>query len=327
MAQPEGASLRIWTVDAARFPEIRCTLLATEGEGRSLSGLAATDFTVTEDGKPGGALKCELARPKNQRLAVVLAVDCSGSMSGGPLRAALKAVEDFISRLGPNDAYAITAFSDRVRTALDFTSDKTAAPTALGTIRARGNTVLFDAIGSAIGDVAAREADRKAVVVLTDGQDTASNSSASDVGALGRKENVAVYAVGLGHSVSEGALRSLADETGGACFLTNSPDDLIDIYRKVLQEIRTTYVLTYTSPNSQKEPPWRYVEVGLRYRGSEATATARYAVPAIGEGRAGAPGPVTNLAIAGVAVFLLLDVGLLVGLLRRRNRRRKGFLT
>jgi len=313
--------VRISRVEAQGFPTVRCFVSVTDEAGESLAGLTADGFTVSEDAQAVPSIRLSSVLPGDERIAVILVLDRSGSMRGAPISAAKKAAADFTRRLSEKDSLGIVSFASKVDPSSDLTTDRSAVLRYLEGVQPRGETAVYDAVREAIAKLSRHAADRKAIVALTDGQDNASSATAAQCATAARHDSVAIYCVGLGHSLNADALRLMAQESGGQCFLTSSPESLTDIYRKIARHIQSQYVLTYDSPRPAGEETWRVVEVSVRDRAGTGSDRRQYLVPRSTEpsGTAGS-GFSRNLIYWGLLGFLLLDLLLVVAVMRRKGR-------
>jgi Mg-chelatase subunit ChlD len=174
---------------------------------------------VSEGGIPVDGLKVTPAAAAVQRrLGEVLILDTSGSMSGRPLGAAMLAARTFAARRLPAQPLAVVAFNSVTATILPFTSDAgrisaaLAAPPAAG-----GGTHIYDAVRSALGLVQNAKLAGASFVVLSDGSDRGSTSSAAEIVAAARALHVRIYTVGLrSPSFAPSTLQDLAGGTSGA---------------------------------------------------------------------------------------------------------------
>lgn len=307
-------------IDVTEFPTVKCNATVTDASGDSVVGLVATDFQVSEDDRPVKPFNVTSTIPGDERVAVVLVVDRSGSMRGAPIQAARTAAADFMARLSDKDALAVITFSSTVGPSTELTSNRRLALQVLKNARARGETALFDALQQAIDTVAASGADRKSVVLLTDGQDNASSSTQSKCEAAASKHGISIYCIGLGRSVNAVALRRMAEGSGGSFFATRSPEDLGEIYRKIASQIQNQYVVTYRSAVPSDNRTWRTVRVVVRHKGNQAESGRQYLVPSV----AGASPSTQRLGIRAIYQLIIaiatIDALLAVGLLWRRRR-------
>ena len=310
--------------DGGRFPLVRCFVTVTDEKGQSLAGLTAESFAVSEDGRPVHDLKVSSVLPGDQTIAVVLVLDRSGSMRGAPISAAVEAARDFAGRLSEGDALGLITFSSRVDPPAPLSTDRKATAKRLDAIRSRGETALYDAVRQAIGLLSRSTGDRKAVVALTDGQDNASAATAQQCADAARADSISIYCVGLGRSVNEKALRLMGEASGGLVFMAGSPDNLIGIYRQVAHEIKSQYVLTYSSPVPNADNTWRTVSVSVREKGIESSDRRQY----LAASETGSAKPPSGwLSVGAVAIVVaaaaVVDLVLVIAVLTRRSSRRR----
>ena len=192
----EPVEVRITEIGISRYPEM--TLVV---ELRNIEDFDPTQLTILEAGEP---IQSGTTTPISQtpvRVGIVLAVDTSDSMVGEPIEAAKTAAIDFIDNMRPQDLIAVVGFGDEVDIFTAFTNNPTALKLAVGQLEATGTSSrLFDAmVGSAdlyarIGDEATLE---RNLIVLSDGGDSASESSLEGAVAALEREEVSVFGVGL----------------------------------------------------------------------------------------------------------------------------------
>ena len=174
---------------------INVTATVTDRRGRFVSGLEKEDFMVYED----DALQ-EISHFSNQRVPVSLGIvlDTSGSMEGEKMDAARDALDRFLfDLLGPDDEIFIYRFSYQPTLVHGWTSDRDSLSRALRRIQPRGGTALYDAVADAIPMAEEGRHRKKAVVIISDGHDTNSETDARDVRRLIRESEVLVYAIGI----------------------------------------------------------------------------------------------------------------------------------
>ena len=250
---------------AAGVDQIRVSVSVTDGHDRFVDGLAETDFTVFEDGVPQ---KLSFFTRDPLPLSVALLVDGSGSMQPN-LAEAQAAGERFIRTLGPADLAQVVEFSDRMDVLQDFTADQARLVAAIRSTHASGATALYTTLyvtlkqlGSHRGTLESPR--RRAIVLLTDGEDTASPASDEQVLEQARVADVGVYAIALRPasprerqrlSFMEAThfLNALARETGAQVLLPGSASELDAAYARVAEELRTQYTLGYVSSNARRD--------------------------------------------------------------------------
>ena len=241
---------------------------------RFVSDLGQADFQVFEDG-----VRQDLSIFTHEQTPISLAIllDCSLSMEYKLAEARAAAIR-FVRRLRPQDEAQIVQFNERVRVAQDFTSDPALLEAAIESAYASGGTALYTAVYVALKDLARqrreRELRRLAIVVLSDGDDTASLVRDDQVLLLARQSEIGVYGISLKGPKSADALRNetglsryfisaLSRETGGEAHFPDALRQLDTVYQQVLDELRSQYSMGYVSSNPHRDGRWRNIAVRL----------------------------------------------------------------
>ncbi len=178
-------------------------------------------------------------RPEPAVSAIVLVIDCSGSMRGQAFEDAKAGAMRFVEEMHASDVAAVVAFSDEVKEVQGMTGDREALRRAISGLRAGGRTKLYDAIARSILRIMNWEGGR-IVVFLTDGRDTGSRYTAEELRKIGASEGLFVYGIGLG-DVDQDALSALSAATGGTFEVTEQSSDLPDLYPRILAEYYRKY--------------------------------------------------------------------------------------
>ncbi len=180
-------------------------------------------------------------KPEPAKNYIVLAIDASGSMAGAPFLHAQQGALKFIAQMRPTDEAAVLAFGSEVRMVQELTGDKERLRRAIGKMRPRGKTRLYDALAYSSQHVMPRQGGR-IVVLLTDGQDTGSTFGLDDISTsfnatavqkLGVSEGLFIYGIGFG-AVNFDALARLSRDTGGAFELADQSPQFVDLYPRIL---------------------------------------------------------------------------------------------
>jgi VWFA-related protein len=241
---PLAPSITINQVDATGYPAVRVVATALDGRGLPVPGLAS--FDAIEGATTAMTVeRVEAARDEQLQLSAVIVIDASGSMEGAPIAAAKDAAARFVASLGPRDEAAVVAFAADVRTVVGFTSDKAALAQGIAGLQAAGDTALYEAVSISAFAAVTRDAPRKAVVLLSDGQNdtTVYTRTAADSIAAGRGARLPVYTIGLGNDVDAPYLGALAAESGGE-YLPADSANVGAVYARVADLLRNQYVLT-----------------------------------------------------------------------------------
>ena len=249
----------------------------TDDNGRLVTNLAENDFTIFDNDEPQEiALFSNEVRPIN----VVVMLDSSISTTN-VMHLIMGGAEQFLIRMLPDDRAKVGAFNDKIEVLpTEFIGDRDELIRALDTLDFGNETRLFDAIGASLDALRGIEG-RKVVLVLTDGQDSASQQGWRDVLEQAIAEEVMIYSIGLEVEYFDGlrnrrtrpdrSLRRLAEETGGGYFELQETDELGSTFTRVAQELHSQYVLGFTP----SVPDGRVHELNVRVAGRGMTARAR----------------------------------------------------
>ncbi|HWW84741.1 MAG TPA: VWA domain-containing protein [Vicinamibacterales bacterium] len=184
---------------------INVTATVTDSTGRFVSGLQQSDFTVYEDDEQQAVTHFSADRVP---VSLGLALDTSQSMEGEKIQSARSAIQQFLTDLSdPQDEFFLYRFSDFPLLLQGWTPDRSLIGRALSQASANGRTALFDTVAEAIPLAQRGQNRKKALVVISDGNDTSSRKTMSEVHRLIRESEALVYAVGIDCG-AEGTRRS-----------------------------------------------------------------------------------------------------------------------
>ena len=174
---------------------VNVTATVTDRSGRFVAGLREADFVVYQDDRP-----VDITHFSAERVPVSLGIvlDTSGSMAGDKIVTARTAIERFLDQLlSPDDDVFLYGFANEVRLLQDWTIDRAAVSASLRGVRANGGTAMYDALLEAVPRANTGRHLKKAVVLISDGDDTNSRTGVRDVRAVVRETEVLVYAIGI----------------------------------------------------------------------------------------------------------------------------------
>ena len=246
--------------------EVREVILhatVVDEQRRLVTSLDRPAFTAFEDGVPQATTSFHR---DDVPVAMGIVIDNSGSMREKRDKVN-QAVFNLIRASNPKDETFVVNFSQDSYLDQDFTSDIDLLQQALQKASTQGSTALYDAIvASAIHLKNNTHLDRKVLLVITDGRDNASRETLQEaMRRLQQKNGPTLYAIGLlgdGLQPSDsGALRSLADSTGGVAFFPKGLDEVDDITRTVARDIRSQYTIGYKPTNHSQNGAYRVIEV------------------------------------------------------------------
>jgi VWFA-related protein len=251
---------------------INLNVSVTDGQNRYVTDLKPPDFAVFEDGV---RQELSLFTHENLPISLALMIDTSASMDE-KLKVAQSAASRFVKTLRPQDTAQVLQFNDRATVLQEFTPEHTLLDAAIQRTSASGPTALHNALYVALKDLLKvkrqGELRRLAVVMLTDGEDTASLVSDDQVLELAKKTEINIYSISLRASrpqdrdrmsFSQAAhlLTALARETGGQVHFPNSLSELDSVYDRIAEELRTQYSIGYISSNKRRDGKWRRIVV------------------------------------------------------------------
>jgi VWFA-related protein len=251
---------------------VNLAVTVTDLKGRFITDLAEGDFQVFEEGVPQ---PLTLFTREDLPVSLAILLDTSASMEQKLSQAQTAAIR-FVRTLQPADEAQVLKFSQRAEIVQDFTSDKAQLESAIRTTTASGDTALYTAIYVALKDLDRRhreaELRRRAVVVLTDGEDTASVINDEQVLDLARRTGIGVYGVGLFGDMPAASrplnpeqstffFSALGRATGGQAHFLKSVNQLDGVYDRLAQELRSQYGLGYIPTNPARDGRWRRVVV------------------------------------------------------------------
>lgn len=248
---------------------------------RELIDVTPNDLEVFEDGVEQ---KVDAFEEALSPVSVMLLLDSSGSMrKDAP--AVMEAARTFVQALPTKDKLAVMTFSDKPELAHDLTTNRQPSLDAISKYVADGGTALYDAVFDGLARLKRAEG-RTALVVFTDGRDENNPGTAPGsvhtlsqvLVSLGGVETT-VYAIGLGPKVDRETLEHLASASNGEA---NFPDDVSRLgveYRRILENLRRRYVISYSSTNTARDGAWRKVEIRAKRRGLVVDTRGGYFAP------------------------------------------------
>jgi Ca-activated chloride channel homolog len=254
--------------------------------GRSMKGLTTSDFEVRDNGqlRPILSLRADFQSP----VSLAILVDMSGSMRiGSKIAMARQAFDSVLSQLRVGeDEVAVFTFDSRLHERQDFTRDLAALRSALAAFEPFGTTSLYDVTAEAARRLAARSGAHKAIIVLTDGIDTSSTLSASEVSGLASSIDVPVYVVATVPSIdqrtmmeladrrSESAdLRDLAEWTGGQLVFASTFTETAIAASTLVDGLRQQYVLAIEAAGARE---WRRLDIRVKHPAATVKARSGY---------------------------------------------------
>jgi Ca-activated chloride channel family protein len=229
------------------------TATVTDAEGHLVTGLSRDAFELFEDGE-----RQQITQFTRDRVPIGLGVllDISDSMYGRRIVDARAAVDKFLfGLLDPADEFFLVAFNHKARPQTGWTQSQAEVQRALAALTPSGGTAIYDAIVSSMPLVEHRNRARAALLVISDGADTASTATLRDIRAALLQTDAFVYAIAIDSPerqpintrVNAQALREITAESGGRTEIVRNSSDLTDATTRIAEELNSQYVVGYTS--------------------------------------------------------------------------------
>lgn len=249
---------------------VSLTLTVTDVYGRYVSGLKKEAFTIIDDDEEQ---EITYFSDADAPVSIGIVFDVSGSMTSEKIAKARSALEKFINSSHPNDEYFLIAFSSRAHLLLDRSRDGEAVLRKLTLVSPKQNTALYDACYLGIERVTRGAHQKKALLIISDGQDNSSRYNFGEVRRLVKESDVVTYAVGImdGRDASsvvglqgQAFLNELTSVTGGRTFYPSSNAEMDEIFERIALELRHQYSIGYTPTDFKPDGKWRRVKVKVK---------------------------------------------------------------
>jgi Ca-activated chloride channel family protein len=246
---------------------ITVTVTVTDTYGRYVSGLGKNAFTVLDQKKPQ---EITFFSDDDAPVSVGVLFDVSGSMSGDKIKRAREALSKFIQTSHNSDEYFLIAFNSRAQLLLDKTRDGNAVLDKLTFVQTRNNTALYDACYLGVEKVQRGIHPKRALLLISDGQDNNSRYTFNELRRLLKESDVTLYGVGIlsGSDAGSGMgmegqaiLDELASVSGGKAFFPRSNAEMDDIFEQIALELRHQYSIGYKPENFTNDGRWHKIKV------------------------------------------------------------------
>jgi VWFA-related protein len=242
---------------------VLCTV--TDRKGRLIPNLTKDDFMIEEDGKKQEIVS--FSKENELPLTLALLIDTSGSVRD-VLSAEKETASAFInSILTPRDLAMVIKFDKYAKVIQDFTESKRRMADAIDQVGPTGNgTALYDALVLAARDHLSLESGRKAMILISDGDDQGSSHRLNDALFSAQSADSIIYSISNivdGSQMGKGpdTLKRLSGDTGGAVFFIRRSSDFKGIFDTIASELRGQYSVAYKSTNTARDGKFRNIKV------------------------------------------------------------------
>lgn len=249
---------------------VTLTLTVTDPYGRYVSGLTKGAFQITDNNEPQ---EITYFSDADAPISVGVLFDVSGSMNSEKIKRAKKALERFIATSHPSDEYFLIAFNNRAQLLMDRTRDGEGLLRQLMLVQPKNNTALYDAVYLGVERVTRGTHNKRAILIISDGQDNASRYNFGEVRRLMKESDVVTYSVGImdrGDASSsygmqgQAFLDEISSVTGGKSFYPSTDIEMDEIFERIALELRNQYSIGYTPKDFQPDGKWRKVKTKIK---------------------------------------------------------------
>lgn len=235
----------------------------TDPLNRYVTGLEKEHFKIYED-------KVEQSishfHQQSAPISVGLIFDVSGSMKdNNNIKKAKNAIVRFLESGNPEDEYFLITFNQKTTLVQSFTAQTASLQSDVAFQKPGGRTAMYDAVYMGLDHIKGAKNEKKALILITDGEDNSSRYTPSEVREFAKESDVQIYAIGQEGNLGTGRydIQNLVSMTGGRTFFPNSFNELDYYIDLVHAELRTQYVLGYMPTNRAHDGKWRKIRVRL----------------------------------------------------------------
>jgi Ca-activated chloride channel homolog len=243
----------------------------TDGSGRSVTGLQRENFELYEDN-----VKQEITQfaSEDNPVSIGFVFDTSGSMRPR-IQKAREAVAALLNDANPKDEFFLVQFSSRAQLLAGLTTRTDEIWQQVSGMETGGATALLDAVELALNEMKSAQYTRKAIVIISDGDDNASRYSLHELKAAVRESDVLIYSLGIGASdaympgwfpqspTGSALLNEIARQTGGRLFEIHRLKELPGVASKISEWLRHQYVLAFKPSQAGKIGGYRHIQVKI----------------------------------------------------------------
>jgi Ca-activated chloride channel family protein len=230
-------------------------------EGRYVTGFAKEDFEVFDD-----EVKQEIAHFSDQDGPISLGIiyDVSGSMGDLTARS-FDALKKLFRTSHEDDEFFVIAFNDKAKLLQDFTVSPTEIINRMDVVKAKGYTALYDAVYVAVEKVRQGRHARKALLIISDGEENHSRYSGRELNEQLKEAGVILYAIGISkYYGGAGTLKRLAELTGGRAFFPIDDIEVGDVYTRMALALRHQYLIGFYPSDASGGSRWHRLRVKVR---------------------------------------------------------------
>jgi Ca-activated chloride channel family protein len=245
---------------------INLSVTLTDNYGRYVTGLTKDAFKVWDD---KDEQEIQFFSDDDAPISMGVIFDVSGSMGRDKLDRAREALRHFVETSHDQDEYFLIGFNSRAQLLMDRTRDSDAMLDKLTFVESHGNTALYDACYLGVERVTRGAHQKRALLVISDGQDNNSRYTFSELRRLLKETDVLIYAIGIVERGAPGTLDAsgqaildeLASVSGGRAFFPETAAEMNEIFERIAIELRHQYSIAYKPKNFTNDGRWHKIKV------------------------------------------------------------------
>jgi len=276
---PQEATLKV-NVDL-----VNVLFTVTDSKGHLVPGLVKNDFAVEEDGRKQEIYS--FSKENELPLTIGMLIDTSASVSRVFVDEKETAIQFLNSILQPNDLTFVIGFERTVTLVQDYTEDKRKLREAINSLTLGQSTAIYDAVYLACKEMFPKEGGRRAIILISDGQDTTSKVGFTESMIAADSSNAVIYSIsnrvggffGISGTGSPETLKEYSSETGGTVYFVGGRSDLTRVFDQIAEELRTQYSLAYTPTNTTRDGKFRKIRIVTRDPTYKVKARTGYYAP------------------------------------------------
>ena len=248
---------------------VTLTVTVTDTYGRFVTGLGQNAFSITDDKTPQ---QITFFSDEDAPVSLGIVFDVSGSMSGDKIAKAREALAKFIDTSHSRDEYFLIGFNNRAQLLLDKTRNSDSLLDKLTYVQTKGQTALYDATYLGVERVSRGTHTKRAILLISDGQDNSSRYTFTELRRLLKESDVIIYAVGIvdGHDDSalgytgRAILEELSGVSGGKAFFPSTSAEMNDTFERIALELRTQYSIGYRPTSFANDGRWHKLKIKVQ---------------------------------------------------------------
>ncbi len=239
---------------------VSTSITVSDPYGRFVTGLTQDHFEIFDNN-----VKQEIAIFTDEDAPITLGIiyDVSGSMGNLTARS-FAALKRFFHTSHQDDEYFVVAFNNKPQLVQNFTRSPNEILNRTIFVQAKGSTALYDAVYLAAEKAKQGRHPKKALLIISDGEENSSRYSGRELGTLLKESDVQVYAIGISELyMGAGTLKQIAGWTGGRAYFPLDGNEVGDIYTRMALLLRHQYVIGFYPTDTTSQTKWHEVKVKI----------------------------------------------------------------